>query len=288
MRIRDNIINIANGYVGYREGKNNDTIFGIWYPMNYNPWCAMFVSYCIITAGVSEYIMKRFASSTAGMNWFKAKGQFKERGYQPQAGDIVFITWSNNYSSPDHTGLVKSCDGNKIYTIEGNRDDCVAEYNYDINSANIVGFGCPNYDENSVSNEVISNNNESESNSIVGNVATIQTILNSRYGLNIRVDNLYGNETHGALVYGLQKEIGVTSDKIFGNITKSHCPNIRKGNAGNIVWLIQAMLICKGYSLSVDGDFGSDTDTKVKDFQAKNGLVVDGIVGKNTFEKLFK
>lgn len=48
------------------------------------------------------------------------------------------------------------------------------------------------------------------------------------------------------------------------------------------------MLSCKGYDLSVDGIFGNNTDSKVKDFQSKNGLVADGKVGKNTFKKLFK
>lgn len=47
------------------------------------------------------------------------------------------------------------------------------------------------------------------------------------------------------------------------------------------------MLVCKGYNISVDGDFGSNTENAVADFQSKNGLTVDKIVGKNTFAKLF-
>ena len=47
------------------------------------------------------------------------------------------------------------------------------------------------------------------------------------------------------------------------------------------------MLICKGYDLDADGIFGSITDSKVKEFQKNNNLEVDGLVGKNTFEKLF-
>ncbi len=47
------------------------------------------------------------------------------------------------------------------------------------------------------------------------------------------------------------------------------------------------MLICKGSDISVDGDFGGNTENAVRDYQSKNGLAVDGIAGKNTFEKLF-
>jgi N-acetylmuramoyl-L-alanine amidase len=47
------------------------------------------------------------------------------------------------------------------------------------------------------------------------------------------------------------------------------------------------MLICKGYNLEADSVFGSITDSAVKKFQQENNLVVDGLVGKNTFEKLF-
>ena len=47
------------------------------------------------------------------------------------------------------------------------------------------------------------------------------------------------------------------------------------------------MLVCKGYDIETDGIFGSSTLNAVKDLQKKNGLNVDGIVGKETFTKLF-
>ena len=74
---------------------------------------------------------------------------------------------------------------------------------------------------------------------------------------------------------------------IFGNYTKNACVVVEKGDEGNITYLIQAMLICKGYDLDADSIFGSITDSKVRDFQKNNNLVIDGLVGKNTFEKLF-
>lgn len=47
------------------------------------------------------------------------------------------------------------------------------------------------------------------------------------------------------------------------------------------------MLVCKGYSIEVDGDFGINTENAVRDYQSKNGLTVDRIAGPNTFSKLF-
>lgn len=43
----------------------------------------------------------------------------------------------------------------------------------------------------------------------------------------------------------------------------------------------------QGYSLQVDGKFGSKTQAAVKDYQKKQGLSVDGIVGNNTWGALY-
>ncbi len=141
------------------------------------------------------------------------------------------------------------------------------------------------------SNEIIP---QPQENVPKGNVAEIQATLNDRYGLNIAVDNIYGNETRNALVKGLQTELNkqfgskLAVDGIFGNNTYNACINVRKGAEGNITYLIQAMLICHSFKINVDGIFGNATESAVKEFQARNNLVVDGIVGKNTFNKLFK
>lgn len=127
-----------------------------------------------------------------------------------------------------------------------------------------------------------------------GKIATIQTSLNEKYGLNISVDNIYGNETKKALVKGLQTELNkqfgsrLSVDGIFGTNTYNACINVRRGAGGNITWVIQSMLICKLFNINADGIFGSATESAVREFQKRNGLSQDGIVGKNTFSKLFK
>ena len=63
-------------------------------------------------------------------------------------------------------------------------------------------------------------------------------------------------------------------------------PVLRKGSKGVYVEVLQKKLNDAGYSLAVDGDFGNKTLEAVKDYQKVNGLVVDGIVGVKTWEKL--
>lgn len=61
---------------------------------------------------------------------------------------------------------------------------------------------------------------------------------------------------------------------------------ISYGSSGDDVKKLQKTLNSKGYSLTVDGIFGKNTQSAVKDYQKKNGLSVDGIVGAKTWGSL--
>ena len=76
-------------------------------------------------------------------------------------------------------------------------------------------------------------------------------------------------------------------DGIPGKNTLNGCPTLRKGVRGNITKLLQEKLVSLGYSTNgVDGIFGTRTDNAVRLFQKSNGLIPDGIVGKNTWKKI--
>ncbi len=66
----------------------------------------------------------------------------------------------------------------------------------------------------------------------------------------------------------------------------SNYPLIRNGSRNNFVFLLQFILNQNGYNVSVDGIFGSRTQNAVRNFQQRNGLSVDGIVGQNTWRTL--
>ena len=64
---------------------------------------------------------------------------------------------------------------------------------------------------------------------------------------------------------------------------------LRKGDQGAEVVTLQQALVELGYlNGATDGNFGTGTETAVKNFQAANGLDADGIAGKLTLEALFK
>ena len=95
-------------------------------------------------------------------------------------------------------------------------------------------------------------------------------------------------------VYRLQVELNkqgyrdhedkkLVEDGEKGPRTLSACPTVKKGAKGNITGLIQERLASVGFSIAIDKDFGSTTESKVKKFQTNRGLKDDGIVGKKTW-----
>ena len=144
--LRQAIINVARGELGYHETGDNITKYGAWYGLQGQPWCAMFVSWCANQAGVSTSAICKYAGCTTGRNWFKNKGVYKKRssGYTPRKGDLIFFT-DDSGSSCCHSGIVTSVSGGKVNTIEGNTSDQVACRSYDLGKSRIDGYATPNY-----------------------------------------------------------------------------------------------------------------------------------------------
>ena len=73
----------------------------------------------------------------------------------------------------------------------------------------------------------------------------------------------------------------------------SKYPILRRGSRGDSVYILQRLLVAKGYDpKGVDGIFGPGCENAVKNFQKNNSfegkkLVVDGIVGPKTWGALY-
>ena len=71
-------------------------------------------------------------------------------------------------------------------------------------------------------------------------------------------------------------------------VPESSSSSLKVGSSGSEVKKLQQRLKDLGYLKgSVDGDFGAATETAVKNFQANNGLEVDGKAGPNTLTKVY-
>ena len=108
-------------------------------------WCACYVSWCADQCGYIESgIIPKFAGCVDGANWFKGNGQWQDRNYEPQAGDIIFFDWEGD-GETDHVGIVEKCENGVVYTVEGNSGDACRQNQYTVGSSSIYGYGVPAY-----------------------------------------------------------------------------------------------------------------------------------------------
>ena len=90
---------------------------------------------------------------------------------------------------------------------------------------------------------------------------------------------------------GMQLKIGSSSvDKEPAKTTATTCnpklPILRYGENGIRIRRLQSLLVSSGYSLTIDGDFGSETQEVVKLLQKLNNIPITGEVDAKTYEAL--
>lgn len=107
----EQVLNLCADAVGYEEGKNNNTIYGKWYGLNYNPWCAMAASKMYFDAGMIRSVAARnkpkgYASCDEWLKYLARSNQLIPVG-QARAGDLVFYQFDDD-AMPDHVGIVQS------------------------------------------------------------------------------------------------------------------------------------------------------------------------------------
>lgn len=127
--------------IGYREGRstsgswNNDTIFGVAYGMNFNAWCAMFMTWGAVAAGPAyTKIIPKHAYTPTGFNWFSSRGLADGRKPpnkigraatgqgRPRRGDLMYV-YNASMGRISHVGFVENVlPGGYIQTVEGNTD----------------------------------------------------------------------------------------------------------------------------------------------------------------------
>lgn len=111
------ILALAEGEIGYREGKNKRNKYGAWYGMDGVAWCMEFVQWVYHRAGAPLPI--KTASCGALLNWYR-QHQPECIVAEPSAGCIVIFDFPGTKYATDHTGLFVSKTGTRLTTIDGN------------------------------------------------------------------------------------------------------------------------------------------------------------------------
>ncbi len=117
-----------------------------WWGLDYRvEWCAMFVSWCADQCGyLDSGVLPKMEGVLPFIDWFRERGQWQDRDYEPIPGDIIFFDWEGD-GIADHVGIVEKVENGLIYTVEGNSSDVCAEHSYTLGTVPIYGFGLPVY-----------------------------------------------------------------------------------------------------------------------------------------------
>lgn len=117
----------AISWLGYTEepAGTNNTTFGEWYGVNYQPWCAIFCTYCdqlgghptrsFVRGSRYAYVPYVVADATAGANGLSIANA-------PAPGDLVCYDWARD-GTFDHIGILEHWNGtspSSFTAIEGN------------------------------------------------------------------------------------------------------------------------------------------------------------------------
>ena len=136
------IVEVALTQVGNEGGEP----YWSWWGLSYRvEWCAIFVSWCADQCGYLDAgVLPKMEGVRPYVEWFRERGQWQGRDYEPSSGDIIFFDWESD-GLPDHVGIVEKLEDGLIYTVEGNTGDTCAERRYHVGNTPIYGFGCPSY-----------------------------------------------------------------------------------------------------------------------------------------------
>ena len=134
----DDIVAVALSQVGNVGGRP----YWSWYGFSSRvEWCACFVSWCGEQCGYIESgAMPKHSYCPTGVEWFRSRGQWQDRNSIPAPGAIIYFDWGGD-GIADHVGIVESCDGSTVYTIEGNANNACKQLSYAVGDRRILGYG---------------------------------------------------------------------------------------------------------------------------------------------------
>lgn len=259
------IIEVAKAEVGTIEGpKDNETKYGKWTGMNFQPWCQSFVSWCGFTSGLDPKKYPKSAATIAASDWFKKNNRWADaRNDDPSAGDWIYFDFPDDgVNRISHVGICIKNNGNgTIQVIEGNTSGtakgdqrnggmCVEKTRAYVKDNKlkllnaVVGWGRPVY----VGEEDLPLLSKVGSSDAPVTKVSIKTVTN-------------------------------TPVPVAQHATPAAFSPLKKGSKGSNVKRVQTVL-----KLKADGVFGDNTLKAVLAFQKANKLdETNGVVGPKTW-----
>ena len=171
------VLKVAQGEVGYKEGRNDYSKYGRWFAKRNVPWCAEFLSWCVVQADkryktkMYKNMYPKYGRSAEGAPWFYKRERFvssssripvtgerqwligsnhylKWAEYIPYPGDYLWISYYIPKTGTDHVAIVEGVSINEkgeyiVHVIEGNNPDRVQRAQYRLKYGKIYGYGTP-------------------------------------------------------------------------------------------------------------------------------------------------
>jgi hypothetical protein len=121
------MVDKARSFLGYNERNGSYKLFT---QGRTEAWCADFVSYVARQCGKVGF---NFPSVQGILDWGRRNGRFSTTA---KVGDAIIFKGAG----ASHTGIVTRVENGRVYTIEGNTSDKVAERSYALSDRRITGF----------------------------------------------------------------------------------------------------------------------------------------------------
>jgi hypothetical protein len=250
------IIEVAKKELGTIEGpKDNETKYGKWTGVNFQPWCQSFVSWCAFTSGLDAKKYPKTASTVAAADWFKKNDRWADaRNDDPTPGDWIFFDFPDDgVNRISHVGIcIKNNGDGTIQVIEGNTSGTSKGDQRN-------GGMCVEKTRAYVKNK--------------------KGILNAVVGWGRPV--YVGEENIPLLSKAGASAPAKSTPAPVATAEKKQFKPFKVGSKGESVKKIQELL-----GINADGDFGSGTEKEVKKFQKTSSLPATGIVDQATLKAL--
>lgn len=153
----ERLISVAKSQIGYEESDKNYIVtndneikgysrYGAWYEDAYADWSAIFISFCLNYADITEQDVPYSDDCQSWLDSAEKLDSYRGAGeYVPFIGDIVFLDL-NSDSKADHMAIISEVTAltdaspAKLRVIVGDLDNEVQYVNYKLTDKSILGY----------------------------------------------------------------------------------------------------------------------------------------------------